>query len=179
MKHHRDNQDLWSVQGQFEHLVYSPRGDIEGVIITTSGILTQFVFDKHDDAAAARFQHLKAGQPLEVEGRVAEPSPKGEASHHVYHFERLASVGGQPSSEEGSGTRLHGRVARLNYARHGAPNGAVLESGDFIHTKPSGFARVPIRVGDEIDASGPVKPLRDGRGVVMEAERVNGVELRG
>ena len=29
---------------------------------------------------------------------------------------------------------------RLNYAKHGAANGVVLDNGDFVHTRPDGFA---------------------------------------
>mgnify|MGYP001081880111 CR=1 FL=1 len=175
MPHPHETLDVWSVEGRFQHLVYSPKGGIEGVLIDTDGVPTQFVFDRHDEDAASAFAGLQPGQTLVIKGIEEEPSPKGEASHTVYRFERLASVDGQAptqaSIDEGS---IDGTVLRLNYARHGEANGVVLDTGDFVHTRPDGFARLGLKIGDKVRVEGPARPLAVGKGRVVEAARING-----
>ena len=65
--------DVWSVEGVFQQLVYSPKGAIEGVLIDTDGIATQFVTDAHDDATAGLLATLRPGQALVLEGIDAGP----------------------------------------------------------------------------------------------------------
>jgi len=176
MSHPRHDIDIWSVEGRFRHLIYSPKGSIEGVLIDTDGVATQFVFDAHDAQAGQAFASLKTGQRLVIEGTETGPSPKGEAAHTVYGFERLASVDGRepaPASAGASGT-----VVRFNYARHGEANGVVLDSGDFVHTRPAGLAKLGLRVGDKVEAEGRAHPLTTGSGRVVEATRVNGQAMK-
>lgn len=174
MPHPQETIDIWSVEGRFQHLVYSPKGGIEGVLIDTDGIPTQFVFDRHDEAAAAPFIGLRTGQTLVIEGAEQGPSPKGDAAHTVYLFERLVSLDGLAPADAPAGREVAGTVVRLNYARHGEANGVVLDTGDFVHTKPDGFARLALKVGDKVRAEGRTQTLSTGGGRVVEAVRVNG-----
>ncbi|MET3497233.1 hypothetical protein [Variovorax boronicumulans] len=177
MPHPQETIDIWSVEGRFQHLVYSPKGGIEGVLIDTDGIATQFVFDRHDEAAAAAFAGLRPGQALVIEGAEQGPSPKGtdrDAAHTVYQFERLVSVDGLAPADTPAGQQIAGTVVRLNYARHGEANGVVLDTGDFVHTKPDGFVRLGLKVGDKVLAEGRTQALSTGGGRVVEAVRVNG-----
>ncbi|MGJ7537207.1 MULTISPECIES: hypothetical protein [unclassified Variovorax] len=178
MPHPHDTLDVWSVEGRFQHLVYSPKGRIEGVLIDTDGVPTQFVFDRHDECAAPAFAGLQAGQALVIEGIEQDPSPKGETEHTVYRFERLASVDGKAPRQVDAGERIDGTVVRFNYARHGQANGVVLDTGDFVHTKPDGLARLALKVGDKVRAEGRSQPLATGQGRVVEAVRVNGQALQ-
>ena len=68
-------------------------------------------------------------------------------------------------------------VVRFNYAKHGKPNGVVLDNGDFIHTKPDGLEKLGLKVGDTVKVKGQAKPLVTGTGRVIEAQKVNGVKL--
>lgn len=178
MPHPHDTLDVWSVEGRFQHLVYSPKGHIEGVLIDTDGVLTQFVFERHDEDAAAAFAGLKSGQTLVIEGIEEGPSPKGHAEHTVYRFERLASVDGKAPRQVDTAGSIDGKVVRFNYARHGQANGVVLDTGDFVHTKPDGLARLALKVGDKVRAEGRSQPLATGQGRVLEAVRVNGQALQ-
>lgn len=169
--------DVWSVAGVFQQLVYSPKGAVEGVLIDTDGIPTQFVTDPHDAATGELLATLRPGQALVLEGTEAEPSPKGESPHTVYAFERLTSVDGQPPRPTPSQATVAGKVVRLNHARHGAPNGVLLDSGDFVHTRPDGFEKLGLKIGDTLEAEGPARPLATGGGRVIEAHRANGHAL--
>ena len=70
-------------------------------------------------------------------------------------------------------------MARLNFTRHGEPNGVVLDTGDFVHLKPHGLRAAGLGVGDRVTAAGPAKPLAGGAGRAVEAEEVNGTPVAG
>ena len=169
--------DVWSVEGRFSQLIFSPKGAIEGVLIDTDGVLTQFVTDPHDRVVMEQLAGLRAGQALVLEGSLAEPSPKGEPAHVVYDFERLVSVDGKAPTAQDRDDGSTGVVMRFNYAKHGKPNGVVLDNGDFIHTKPGGLEKLGLKVGDKLKVKGDATPLVTGTGRVIEAQKVNGVKL--
>lgn len=174
MPHHPKSVDLWSVEGQFQHLIFSPKGSIEGVLIDTDGIPTQFVMDPHSSTILELFGKLRIGQKLVIEGSEAEPSGKGESPHSIYDFERLVSVDGKAVKAPPSQGHAAGTVARFNYAKHGAANGVVLDNGDFVHTRPDRLERLGLKVGDKVDAVGEERELVTGTGRVIEAQLVNG-----
>ncbi|MCZ2498775.1 hypothetical protein GN316_18585 [Xylophilus sp. Kf1] len=191
----------WAIEGTFQHLIYSPKGAIEGLLIDSEGAPTQFVTDPQDGSSLERLGALRAGQAVVVEGTEDKPSPKspkspkpskapkapespeasestdGGTAHAVYRFQRLASVDGEDAGPPQRPAEVSGKVARFNYARHGEPNGFVLDSGDFVHTRPDGFAALGLAVGDDVHAEGPSRPLVDGSGRVVEAHRVNGTAV--
>ena len=178
-RHHHppEHNDIWSVEGRFQHLLYSPKGGIEGLLIDTEGIVTQFAVDPHDAAGVAQLQSLRRDQALVVEGHETKPSPKGDGEHVVYRFERIAAVDGRATRTAARETQARGKVVRLNFARHGAANGVVLDSGDFVHLRPQGMERLQLKIGDQVQAEGAAHPLVTDSGWVIEAHRVNGESL--
>ena len=69
-----------------------------------------------------------------------------------------------------------GVVAALHYARHGQPNGVVLETGESIHMRPHGMAQVGLGVGTKVSAVSDVRmTVPDTR--LLEAREVNRIEL--
>jgi hypothetical protein len=164
---------VWSVEGLFQHLIYSPKGTVEGVMIDSAGAPVQFVIEGPFPAALANLLALQPGQSVVMEGTVAPHSPKGEADHEVFHLERLVSIDGRPAPDAPPLQHITGTVVRFNYARHGSPNGVVLDTGDFIHTKPDGFQRLALKVGDKVRAEGPTRHLSNGHGQVVEAHTIN------
>lgn len=168
----------WSLEGRVQHLLHSPRGEVEGLMIDVDGVPAQFVFDKHDDPAARAFQAVQAGKTVVADGTLVPPPPHGEAAHEVYAFERLVSIDGVAFAPDDAPRQVQGRVVRIHHARHGEPNGVVLDTGDFIHTRPDGYAQLGLEVGADVTASGPARPLRgDAGGQVIEAHTVNGQTL--
>lgn len=55
--------------------------------------------------------------------------------HPVFGYVRLVSIDGRKPIKRiaAKGAAFTGIVTRFNYARHGEPNGVVLDNGDFIH----------------------------------------------
>ncbi len=165
--------------GTYLHLVHDPKGGVEGFLVQADGETIQFVLDKHDDASGALVATLKSGQAVVVAGEALPPSPKGRGAHPVRAFRKLVSIDGQrPSKVDAAATGYAGKIVRFNYARHGAPNGYVLDSGDFIHVKPDGFTKLGLKVGDAVRAQGDAHFLATGGGWAVEAERVNGKSPR-
>lgn len=169
-----------TVEGVFRHVVYSPKGEAEGVLIESGGAPLQIVFERHDVDAATAFEPVAEGQSVVVEAALEGPSPKGEGEHPVHAYGRLVSVDGRKPTKPkaASGPAYRGRVVRFNYARHGAANGVVLHTGDFIHTRPEGLARLKLKVGDEVEADGDAQRLVDGMGWAVEATVVNGKTVK-
>lgn len=176
--HHHAKFDSWQVEGRLLQLIYSPRGAIEGVLIESDGIFTQFVTDAEDHALSSAFLHMTKKPLLVLEGTERPPSEKGDSAHTVYDLVRLVSVNGKVSEEEPSENEVTGTVVRFNYAKHGAPNGVVLDNGDFVHTKPKGFEAMRLKLGQRIHVKGSVSPMECGLARVIEAEQIDGAPLR-
>lgn len=164
---------VWSIEGRYVHPIYSPKGGIESVMLDADGVATQFVFG-HSPDDATPFGKVKPGQRVTLEGTEAKPWPEGENAHAVYQFKRLAAIDGKDTHEGGKPAHAKGKVIRMNYARHGEANGVLLDSGDFVHIRPDRFAGLGIVVGDQVEASGPGRPLTDDSGQVIDAVEVNG-----
>ena len=173
--HHQTALDLWQVEGRFLHLIYSPRGAIEGILIEAKGIFTQFVMNT--EALNCAFLHLTNRSLLVLEGTERQLSDDGGAVHTVYDLVRLVSVDGKLFEESSSDNGVAGTVVRFNYAKHGAPNGAVLDNGDFVHIRPHRFEAMKLKVGQHVHVEGPVSSMQCGLGRVIEAERINGAPL--
>jgi len=112
----------------------SPKGQIEGWLLACAERTVQVNLPKDSDARAPE---PKLGETVTVRA-VLEAK---EYAHPVYLLVPEAHT-------------VHGRVARLNYARHGEVNGFILDDGTFIHQKPEGAKKHPVRVGDEVDVKG-------------------------
>ena len=165
--------------GSFTQVIYSPRGGVEGFLLKVGNDVVQFVVDKHDEDTAALIGTLAAGQQLIVSGEALSPSPKGEGAHPVHALAKVVSIDGAvPRKVKAGSLGYAGTVARFNYAKHGAPNGYVLDSGDFIHVKPDGFAKLKLKVGDPVKADGDAHFLATGSGWAVEATTVNGKKLK-
>lgn len=162
------------MEGRFQHIVFSPKGGIEGVLVEVDGKVNQFVADPQDAAISLLFSSLKQGQKLVLEGTAQEAPLKGKAAHAVYQLTRLVAVDGVEHAAPDLAEFVSGTVVRFNYAKHGEANGVVLDSGDFVHTRPDGLKPLELKVGDKVEAEGPVRALVTGTGRVLEARHVNG-----
>ncbi len=171
--------DSITLQGSIIHLIYGPKGGIEGVLLRVGSKQVQLVLDKDDHASAAYL--VGVAPDTVVAAVVAElpPSDKGPAAHARYQLHKLPGMGRRGAKAGATATQRSytGKVVRLNYARHGEANGVVLDSGDFIHTRPDGMRKLDLKPGSKVEAEGEARPLLHGGGQVVEASRVNGVAM--
>ena len=72
---------------------------------------------------------------------------------------------------------VEGIVQQLNFAKNGKPNGAVLDSGHFVHMKPRGAQAVGLHVGQTLNIQGKLKGNGSDGPPVIEAEMVNGIDV--
>lgn len=165
------------LSGTCRQFLFSPKGDVEGLLLTMKGRTVQVSMTAEVGAAMSR--STAPDKRLRLIG-VPDHSPKtGDATHPVYQFESLADSAGNPvdgpNTEPGEGA-LKGVVAALHFARHGQPNGVVLDSGAFIHTGPRGMEAAALRVGSKVRAVGEIGMTILGT-PMMEARQVNGIDL--
>ncbi|MGP0062393.1 MAG: hypothetical protein ACLQGP_02160 [Isosphaeraceae bacterium] len=158
---------------------YSPKGDIDGVLLREGDRIVQVNLPPHLGIAISLT--IPVGQSIEA---TVEPEPElrkhPEGEHPVYRLVALKAPDGRSfaldSHSPEKTVTVEGVVNRLNYARHGEANGVILESGDFLHLKPDGMKRVGLSVGETIRAEGRARLTPLGTRAI-EADVVNGIPL--
>lgn len=131
------------------------------------------------DKGAALSQVTGPGRNLRVLA-MPDHSPKtAQGAHPVFKFESFADVSGQaievPEAKPGW-TTIKGMVGSWHFARHGEPNGVILETGEFIHLRPSGMALAGLDIGSKVNAVGELRMTILGTRM-LEARRVNRIDL--
>ncbi len=165
-----------TLSGTLLQFVFSPKGAVEGLYIALDEAQVQVVIPPECSDALAR--SLRAGDRVTVRVGVDDESDNDEL-HRVHRLVAVLNDAGKPLSVGGDAdgrSKVVGTVKHLNFAKHGEPNGVVLESGDFVHLNPEGMQRLHLVVGDAVRAEGKTRS-HALRGVVLEAESVNGKKL--
>ncbi len=165
-----------TLSGTLLQFVFSPKGAVEGLYVALGDAQVQVVIPQECSDALAR--SLRAGDRVTVRVGLDDESDNDEL-HRVYRLVAVLNDAGKPLSVGGDAdgrSKIVGTVKYLNFAKHGEPNGVVLDSGDFVHLKPEGMKRLQLVVGDAVRAEGKTRSHILG-GVVLEAESVNGKKL--
>ena len=154
----------------------SPKGAYEGLLLQAKDELIQINFPQEFAAKIAELAPPESAVQVQVEPQ----ETKDHACHPVFRLVGLInSDKGKFSLAAGNGHKdghFSGKVERLNYALHGEVNGAILDSGDFLHVKPHGAAALELTVGMKVKGNGATKPMIGGQRVI-EAEEVNGLPM--
>jgi hypothetical protein len=159
--------------GDLHQLLFSPKGGIEGLLLNVRQKIVQVSIPDGD--ADARTLRRVIGRRIELQA-IGDHSPKARKSAHpLFRLTSLSKLAGKKvrSSRHGA---LSGKVAAIHFARHGEPNGLVLKSGAFIHTRPSGMKLLNLGVGMKVTAHGKLRATVLGT-VLMEAHEVNRTRL--
>jgi len=160
--------------GHLQQLLFSPKGGIEGMLLTMDSTVIQVSMEP----GAADVEALKRsiGQQIEVKAS-ADHSPKTRHGvHPVYQLERIMKLAGKTYKSAGDAQPVRGIVASIHYAKHGEPNGVILDSGEFIHTRPDGMKKLKLEVGSRVVAHGESRMTVLGTPLI-EAQEVNRVTL--
>jgi len=160
--------------GVVESFNISPKGVYEGLLLTTNKGTVQVNF------------------PLEAGGSVSSRIAEGEkatffaekeederpSDHPVFRLVRFTGTEGHviEVEVESQPVEVEGKVNRINFARHGEPNGAILDNGDFIHMKPHGAKAIGLEVGMTLTEEGEARRSFVSTRVI-EAAVVNGTEM--
>jgi len=160
--------------GHLQQLLFSPKGGIEGMLITVESTIIQVSLDPGTADVEALNQAI--GQPIEVKAS-ADSSPKTkQGAHPVYQLEKITKLAGKSYQSAGDAKPVRGTVATIHYAKHGEPNGVILDSGEFIHTRPHGMKKLKLEVGSKVVAHGESRMTVLGT-TLIEAHEVNRVTL--
>ncbi len=163
--------------GVLQDFNFSPKGGVEGFMLHSDGQTVQVNVTADVGFAVVR----GIGQNVEATVEAAtETAKRTKGDHPVYRLVTLSGTDGKPlifSGEDNIETlTVQGAVKRINYDRHGAANGVVLESGDFIYLKSAAMKRAGLKVGDEVTAEGTAALMPLGQKVIT-AETVNGIAV--
>jgi hypothetical protein len=165
------------INGTCQRFLFGPKGDIEGALIKQKDSQVQVTFAADNGEAFANA--TGAGKRVRIRA-VPDHSPKSaSAVHRVYRFECFADISGQaiePPKAHSGKTKIDGVVAALHFARHGQPNGVILESGEFIHLRPEGMVRTGLEIGSEVRAVGELRMTQLGT-PLLQARRVNHIAM--
>jgi hypothetical protein len=166
---------MQTLTGSLQQLLYSPKGGLEGFLIAVRNKTLQVSMNPATADVGALSQAL--GRRIEV---TAEPdhSPKTkDAAHPIYKLGAITKVAGKAFKSNGKGHgEVSGSVASIHYAKHGEANGVILESGEFIHTRPHGMKMLKLRVGSKVVAHGERRMTVLGT-TLIEAREVNRVAI--
>jgi len=167
---------LEKFQGILQDFNLSPKGGIEGFLLHHDGQAVQINVTPDVGFAVVR----GIGQTVEATCEPERDSKHAKGDHPVYNLVSLTGTDGKGLIFSGAGdgalVTLQGIVKRINYARHGAANGVVLDSGEFIHLKPEGMKKVDLKVGDQVTAEGTAGMMPLGQ-QVLDAKTVNGTAI--
>jgi hypothetical protein len=160
--------------GTIEALNISPKGFYEGFLLRTGKKIVQINLPKHEIGIID--QGLATGE--EITADVEAEEPHGQPQHGVFRLLRFAGPNGHFAKPDKDGNNaFSGQIMRLNYALHGAVNGGILDSGDFLHLKPEGARTLKLQLGMQVEGRGVTKPMVGGHSVI-EAQVVNGIEIK-
>ena len=163
-----------TLTGRLQQLLFSPKGAIEGILLKADAKLVQVSLKP--GSADAQALNQAVGKTIEVEAS-ADHSPKTQhAAHPVYQLLSIKRLGGKAFKRAGDAQPLSGVVSAIHYAKHGEPNGVILESGEFIHTRPPGMKKLKLKVGSTVVVHGETRMTVLGTALI-EAEEVNRVKL--
>lgn len=170
-----------ALKGVVERYNYSPKGGYESMLLKSADKLVQINFPPH--MAAEVTKAVATGNQISVVA-VAEDA-KGD--HPVYRLQKLTMANGeeivmlkpkpgeQPKPENVEKTE--GVIKYLNYGRRGEVNGAVLESGDFVHLGPQGAELVRLAIGQKLSIESAAATIVEGHRVIEHPIKVNDVEI--
>ena len=165
------------IHGTCQQLLFSPKGGVEGALVNVKGSVVQVSVPP--DKGAALTQVTGPGRQLRVLARPDHSPKTADAAHPVFRLESFADVAGHaielPDAEPGQ-TTIKGVVGSWHFARHGEPNGVILETGEFIHLRPSGMTLAGLDIGSKVNAVGELRMTVLGTRM-LEAHRVNRIDL--
>ena len=162
------------LNGQIQQLLFSPKGGIEGLLMKVGSQPIQVCMDPATADASALAGAV--GKPIEAQARADDSSKTKDGAHPVYKLQVITKIGGAALKPNGAGHPISGVVATIHYAKHGEPNGVILESGEFIHTRPPGMKKLKLDVGSKVVAHGEMRMTVLGTPLI-EARQVNRVAL--
>jgi hypothetical protein len=165
-----------TLSGRLRQILFSPKGSLEGFLIEVEDSPIQISITKGSVDAVALGKSV--GKTIEVKAR-RDHSPKTKhGAHPVYQLQSVTKIGGRShTSKDGEDISIRGVVTAIHYAKHGEPNGVILEAGEFVHTRPDGMKKLKLKIGAKVTVHGETRMSLLGTPLI-EAREVNRVTLK-
>jgi hypothetical protein len=163
-----------ALSGELQQVLFSPKGEIEGLLMKVGSTSIQVSMDPA--TVDARVLADAVGKPIEAKGSPDHSPKTKDGKHPVYKLNAITKIGGKALKPNAAWHPVSGVVASVHYAKHGEPNGVILESGEFIHTRPLGMRKLKLEVGSKVVANGEIRMTVLGTPLI-EAHEVNRVTL--
>jgi hypothetical protein len=167
-----DAAPVQTIEGVVDGFNRDPRGMINSVVVKTAdGKMDQFNLPPDLGEIA---MHIAAdGQKVTATG-----SPeRAVGDRTIFRLSKLTGADSKssftaptPGVPEPTET-VEGTVQRLNISGHGEVDGALLDSGDYVHTGVE--AGTGLTVGGKLSVTGVARPMADGHRAI-DADTVNG-----
>jgi hypothetical protein len=168
---------LRTLSGRLRQILFSPKGGLEGLVLEVRDKSLQVSMDPGsvDPVALER----AVGKAIEVQAQQDHSPKTRHGAHPVYQLRVINKLGGKPyAPRDREATAIRGVVAPIHYAKHGEPNGVILEDGEFVHTRPDGMRKLNLEIGAKVVVRGDTRMTVLGTSLI-EASEVNGVSLGG
>jgi hypothetical protein len=163
-----------SLGGILQQLLFSPKGEIEGLLIKVGAKSVQI--SMHHVTVDARALADAVGESIDVAVSPAHSPKTKKGVHAVHKLDAITRIAGKAVKFNGNAPSISGVVANIHFAKRGEPNGVILESGEFIHTRPSGMKKLKLDVGSNVVAHGERRMTVLGTPLI-EAREVNRVAI--
>ena len=162
------------LEGTVASYNFGPDGERNSMMLSTAdGRTFQVNFPPNAGESLAK---IAVGSDVKL---TAEPT-RSMPNHPVYELASITGPDGKemklpkPGDEEMAD--VSGTVERLNYARDGRADGAVLDDGTFVHTGPEAAEAMQMKVGQKLSVKGRKRATMSGQ-TVVEADSVNGTPV--
>jgi hypothetical protein len=163
-----------TLSGRLQQLLFSPKGGIEGLLLSVKSKTIQVSMKQ--EAVHATALHQAVGKSIVLKASRDHSQKAKHGAHPVYKLHALTKLAGAVAPSGDGTPAVHGVVAAIHYSKHGHPNGVILESGEFIHTRPPGMQKLKLKVGSKVTAHGELRMTMLGTSLI-EALEVNRVRI--
>jgi len=165
-----------SISGVVDSYNFDPRGMVNSIVIKDdSGRFAQFNLPPEIGGTLA--SATAVGQKVQASGSAEVVS----GDRACYRLSSLTGADGKqytlPGRDQWQVQHVDGVVKQLNRTPRGEVDGAILDSGDFIHVGPHEAAELNLAVGQKVSADGWSRPMLMGHNVIA-ATKVNGQTIQ-
>lgn len=176
-----DSSQLPESRGTVKQYTLTPRGDVDGVILTDG---TEVKLPPH--LSAQTVYAIRPGDEVSVRGLRARALPLVDAASitNIATGKRVVDNGPPDRPGANDGQVISGRIAALLHGKRGEVNGALLDDGTTLRLPPPEAERLQdqLRQGQTVSARGDILDTAlgkvvDVRAIGASAEQMT--ELRG
>jgi hypothetical protein len=171
-----DSSKSQTVSGIVDGYNLDPRGMVSGIVVKDdAGKVAQF--NMPPEMAGSLAAAIAVGQKVQATGMAEIVS----GDRACYRLSSLSSGDGKqytvPGRNEWQVQHVDGVVKQLNRTPRGEVDGAILDSGDFVHVGPHEAAQLNLAVGQKVSADGWSRSMLMGHSLIV-ATKVNGTTIQ-